>query len=125
MAFNAGRYEAFSDHFGHPTAFGHSVPTASAVGVHGDQFVLHALASAEPAAPIENPRQVSAYNYSRRFGPMPPCFARATLLGAHSDKPLLIVGGTASITGEESQHIGDVLGAGVETFVLSLNLSNT
>jgi chorismate lyase/3-hydroxybenzoate synthase len=108
MVFNAGRYVAFASHFGHPRAFGDSVPTASAVGVQGDQFVLHALAAEESGTPVENPRQVSAYHYSRRFGPMPPCFARATLLNGQRDEPLLIVGGTASITGEESRHLGDV-----------------
>ena len=116
MAFNAGRYGAFAAHFGRPTVFGRSVPTASAVGVQGDQFVLHGLAAEEPGVPVENPRQVSAYHYSRRFGPMPPCFARATLLGGQSDEPLLIVGGTASITGEESRHIGHLQEQARETF---------
>jgi hypothetical protein len=116
MAFNAGRYMAFAAHFGRPALFGRSVPTASAVGVQGDQFVLHGLASEEPGVPVENPRQVSAYNYSRRFGPMPPCFARATLIRRQGDEPLLIVGGTASITGEKSRHIGDVQAQARETF---------
>jgi chorismate lyase/3-hydroxybenzoate synthase len=116
MAFNAGRYSAFSGHFGRPTTFGRSVPTASAVGVQGDQFVLHCLAADEPGMPVENPRQVPAYHYSRRFGPMPPCFARATLLSGQSDEPLLIVGGTASITGEESRHIGHLQEQARETF---------
>src|SRR5580765_4280278 len=75
MAFNVGRYDAFAAHFGRPTVFGQSVPTASAVGVQGDEFVLYGLAAAEPGVPVENPRQVPAYHYSRRFGPMPPCFA--------------------------------------------------
>jgi chorismate lyase/3-hydroxybenzoate synthase len=116
MAFNAGRYAAFMAHFGHPTIFNRSLPTASGVGVHGDQFVLHGLAADEPGVPIDNPRQVPAYLYSRRFGPMPPCFARATLLGAHTAEPLLIVGGTASILGEQSQHIGQLEQQALETF---------
>lgn len=116
MAFNAGRYGAFAAHFGRPTAFGRSVPTASAVGVQGDEFVLHALAADEPGIPIENPRQVSAYHYSRRFGPMPPCFARATLLRGRGGESLLIVGGTASITGEESRHAGHLREQAQETF---------
>ena len=98
MAFNAGRYGAFAAHFGRPTVFGRSVPTASAVGVQGNQFVLHCLAAAQPGAPVENPRQVPAYHYSRRFGPMPPASHARRCSGA-SDEPLLIVGGTASITG--------------------------
>jgi len=116
MAFNAGRYAMFAAHFGRPTVFGRSVPTASAVGVQGDRFVLHGLAASEPGVPVENPRQVSAYHYSRRFGPMPPCFARATLLKGQSGDPLLIVGGTASITGEESRHVGDLQEQTRETF---------
>ena len=116
MSFNAGRYGAFALHYGRPSSFGDSIPTASAVGVQGDQFVLHCLAADQPGRPVENPRQVSSYHYSRRFGPMPPCFARATLLPGHSDRPLLLVGGTASITGEESRHLGDLEAQAGETF---------
>lgn len=116
MAFNAGRYSAFATHFGKPSAFDRSVPTASAVGVHSDQFVLYALAAGAPGRPIENPRQVSAYNYSRRFGPMPPCFARATIIEAPGREAALIVGGTASIIGEESRHVGDLQQQSYETF---------
>jgi chorismate lyase / 3-hydroxybenzoate synthase len=110
MAFNAGRYGAFAAHFGPPASFGLSVPTASAVGVTGDRFSLHCLGADQPGVPVENPRQVSAYHYSRRFGPMPPCFARATLLRGETHEPTLFVGGTASIIGEESRHV-DVLEA--------------
>jgi chorismate lyase/3-hydroxybenzoate synthase len=116
MSFNAGRYKAFALRYGHPSSFGGSIPTASAVGIQGDRFVLHCLASDEPGQALENPRQVSAYHYSRRFGPMPPCFARATLLRRHSEQPLLLVGGTASITGEESRHAGDIEAQAGETF---------
>jgi chorismate lyase/3-hydroxybenzoate synthase len=116
MAFNAGRYSAFATHFGKPSAFDRSIPTASAVGVGGDQFVLFALAAGAPGRPVENPRQVSAYHYSRRFGPMPPCFARATIIEAPGRDAALIVGGTASITGEESRHTGDLAQQAFETF---------
>jgi chorismate lyase / 3-hydroxybenzoate synthase len=116
MAFNAGRYSAFAAHFGKPAAFDRSVPTASAVGVRGDEFVLFAIAAGAPGRPIENPRQVSAYHYSRRFGPMPPCFARATMIEAPGREAALIVGGTASITGEESRHLGDLSQQASETF---------
>jgi chorismate lyase/3-hydroxybenzoate synthase len=115
MAFNGGRYAAFATHFGRSTPFSRSVPTASAVGVQGDEFVLYALAAAEPGMPVENPRQVPAYEYSRRFGPLPPCFARGTLLGDSNDS-ILIVGGTASIVGEESLHVGHLAQQASETF---------
>jgi chorismate lyase / 3-hydroxybenzoate synthase len=120
MAFNAGRYGAFAAYFGRPTSFRLSVPTGSAVGVTGDRFMLHCLGANEPGLPVENPRQVSAYHYSRRFGPMPPCFARATLL-REGDEPMLLVGGTASITGEESRHIDALEPQVRETF---LNLAS-
>jgi chorismate lyase/3-hydroxybenzoate synthase len=116
MAFNAGRYSAFATHFGKPSAFDRSIPTASAVGVGGDQFALYAIAAGAPGKPVENPRQVSAYHYSRRFGPMPPCFARATMIEAPGRDAALIVGGTASIIGEESRHIGELQQQAFETF---------
>lgn len=116
MAFNAGRYGAYAAHFGRPSVFGSSIPTASAIGVQGSRFILHCLAANEPGIPVENPRQIPAYRYSRRFGPMPPCFARATLLRARTDNPMLLVGGTASITGEDSRHIGCLEEQARETF---------
>jgi len=121
MAFNAGRYGAFATRFGSQTTFGRSVPAASAVGVAGDRFTLHCLGASEPGLPVENPRQVSAYHYSRRFGPLPPCFARATLLRRETDVPMLLVAGTASITGEESRHLDAPCEQAGETFV---NLAN-
>jgi chorismate lyase/3-hydroxybenzoate synthase len=117
MVFNAGRYRAFASRFGSPTAFSRSVPTASAVGVAGDVFSLHCLGADVPGQPIENPRQVSAYHYSRRYGPMPPCFARATLLQGGADEPMVLVGGTASIIGEESHHVDVPVAQARETLV--------
>ena len=68
---------------------------------------------------VENPRQVPAYRYSRRFGPLPPCFARATIVRPSVGAPLLMVGGTASIRGEESMHAND-LGAQVDETLANL-----
>ena len=93
-----------------------SVATASAVGFGEERLVLHCLAGTEPGAPLENPRQVPAYNYSRRYGPLPPCFARATRIadgGGQGQR--LLVGGTASIRGEDSLHVGDLAGQVKET----------
>lgn len=117
MAFNAGRFAAFSTWLGGRDAFGVSVPTASAVGSSSSELVLHGLASRWPARPVENPRQVPAYRYSRRFGPLPPCFARATLLRREPElRDLLLVGGTASIAGEDSRHLGELVPQARETF---------
>lgn len=120
-AFNGARYGAFLGHFGQSRFLGGSIPTASAVGVDGVRFQLHCLATTEPGVPVENPRQVPAYQYSRRFGPLPPCFARATLLDAGGETPLLLVGGTASIVGEDSKHDDDVIRQAHETL---LNLAS-
>jgi chorismate lyase / 3-hydroxybenzoate synthase len=116
MIFNAGRYGAYQAHLGGATTFSRALPTGSAVGVTGDRFVLHCLASSDSGVPIDNPRQVPAYRYSRRFGPMPPCFARATLVPDPESRPLLLVGGTASITGEDSRHQGHLEEQADETF---------
>lgn len=115
MAFNAGRFAAFSAWFGGREAFGRTLPTASAVGTSARDFYLYCLAVESPGTPLENPRQIPAYRYSRRFGPMPPCFARATGVDRGAER-LLLVGGTASIRGEESMHVGAVGEQCDETF---------
>ena len=55
---------------------------------------------------IENPRQIPAFRYSRRYGPIPPCFARATRIA--TPQRMLLIAGTAAITGELSQHLGEL-----------------
>lgn len=115
MVFNAGRFAACSEWLGGPDRFGRLLATASAVGWAGADLVVHALAAREPGTPVENPRQVPAYRYSHRFGPRPPCFARATVLPGQPG-PVVLVGGTASIRGEESMFPGDVDAQARETF---------
>jgi chorismate lyase/3-hydroxybenzoate synthase len=118
MCFNAGRFAACSDWLGGPDTFDRLLATGSGVGHGGEDLVIHALASATPGVAVENPRQIPAYKYSRRFGPRPPCFARATVLRDTEGRraPLLLVGGTASIRGEESIHVNDLRGQTLETF---------
>jgi chorismate lyase / 3-hydroxybenzoate synthase len=109
MVFNAGRFAAYSAWLGGREEFSRSVTTASAVGSSEKALQIHGLLARESGVPIDNPRQVPAYRYSRQFGPLPPCFARATLLPASpGGGPMLLVGGTASIVGEESKHLGDL-----------------
>jgi chorismate lyase/3-hydroxybenzoate synthase len=107
MVFNAGRYDAYARWYGTPRAFSHSLATASCVGVASDDYVLYCLASDKSGVPVENPRQTPSWQYSTRYGPKPPCFARATVADLNGTSRLLI-GGTASILGEESVHVGDV-----------------
>ena len=124
MVFNAGRFAAFADWFRDPQSqvfdrarFHRDIPTATGVGHAGDDLIIHALASALPGRSIENPRQRAAYRYSRKYGPLPPCFARATLVPGTADSPRsLLIGGTASVCGEASVHADDLVAQTAETF---------
>lgn len=114
MAFNAGRFAGFSRWLGSPSTFPRSVATASGIGHFGRDLVIHVLAWRHAGVAVDNPRQTPPFAYSQRFGPRPPCFARATLL---PETGLLLIGGTASIRGEESVHLGDLAGQLEETFL--------
>jgi enamine deaminase RidA (YjgF/YER057c/UK114 family) len=108
MAFNAGRFAAMRRRFG-DAHLADEAPAASGVGVAGDALVIHALAAAEPGRSLQNARQRPAVRYSSRFGPLPPCFARATLTTV-GKSPTLFISGTAAILGEETVHLGDLPG---------------
>ena len=104
MVFNAGRFAAFDLRYGGAQRFDRCIPTASGVGTAGPDLVIHCLADRRPGCPIENPRQRAAYRYSQRYGPLPPCFARATRIEAvEGDGPLLLIGGTSSVVGERGR----------------------
>ena len=115
MSFNAGRFRALVEWFGGAEAFAPRVPAASGVGHHGQDLIIHALGAKSAGEPISNPRQIAPYRYSKRFGPLPPCFARATLIHDVSNQPLLLVGGTASIRGEDSMHLQSLEAQTAET----------
>jgi chorismate lyase / 3-hydroxybenzoate synthase len=115
MAFNRGRYAAYCNGTGGVPG---QIPTASAVGIAGNDLVIDCLASQEAGTQIENPRQINPWHYSRRYGPQPPCFARATI-ATLSSRRMLLIGGTASIVGEESRHAGNTQ-AQVEEIVANL-----
>ena len=118
MVFNAGRFAGYTQWLGASKDFGRLLPTASAVGVVSDDLVIHCLASKERGAPVDNPRQTAAWRYSRRYGPISPCFSRATIVEFQGRRHLLI-GGTASVVGEDSQHPGD-LNAQVDETLLNM-----
>jgi enamine deaminase RidA (YjgF/YER057c/UK114 family) len=110
MAFNAGRFAAYADAWGVADGEHTAIPTASAVGVTGTTLWIYVLSADRCGEPIENPRQIPAYRYSQRYGVRPPCFARATRFDS-----MLFVGGTASIIGEETEHVADVVAQTHET----------
>ncbi len=107
MVFNVGRFHAFDEWRRMVGGFDPSLATASGVGMPSPDLRVHCLTTASGGQRVENPRQVSPSRYSARYGPRPPCFARATRVLAHG-RPLLLIGGTASIVGEQSLHPGDV-----------------
>jgi chorismate lyase / 3-hydroxybenzoate synthase len=117
MIFNAGRFAACEHWHGSAHAFDHTLAAASGVGIEDDALTIHCLAADAPGQPVENPRQVPAYRYSRRYGPRPPCFARATRVASPPDgHGRLLVAGTASIQGEQTRFPGDIEAQTLETF---------
>jgi chorismate lyase/3-hydroxybenzoate synthase len=109
---DAERYRAFC--MGRARGLGdfdaHLLPAATAIGRCDDARTVQVywLAARTPGTPVENPRQVSAYRYPRRYGPQSPSFARAMLPPPDSAMPLLL-SGTASVVGHASQHEGMLL----------------
>jgi chorismate lyase/3-hydroxybenzoate synthase len=105
MVFNSARYNVMTEWFGGPEQLSARLPAASGVGHAGDELVIHCLAFDGPGVAVENPRQIPAFHYSKRYGPLPPCFSRATVVDHPLDgSPMLLVAGTASIRGEASIH---------------------
>ena len=92
-----------------------SVPAASALGATSDSpLVVYFLAGRTAPTFIENPRQMSAYDYPREYGSHQPVFSRATLL-RQRDSVTLFISGTASIVGHRSIHVGDTAAQTRET----------
>lgn len=111
MAFNAGRHDAYAGHFASTNDMPRAMPTASAVGHDAQDLAICVLGYRQPGLGIENPRQVPAFRYSSRYGTTPPSFVRATVLppeDANAAELRVLVAGTASVVGEDSQHTGDL-----------------
>jgi len=105
---DAERYRVFCT--GRKSGFGSDLatqfPAATAIGRRDatGRLQVYWLAGRAPAQPLENPRQMSAFQYPRRYGPSAPMFSRAVQL----PPGLLLISGTASIVGHATQHVGDV-----------------
>ena len=103
--FNIGRQDAFLA-FDRRIA-GASVPAASALGAQdGSALVVYGMAARRPAVALENPRQISAYDYPLDYGPRAPTFSRANLARIDGQS-VLFISGTASIVGHQTLHAGD------------------
>ena len=97
--FCAGRHDAFDA----ARWANDRLPAASAVGIRRRGLYISYLAAQEPGRQIENPRQISAYDYPLQYGRRSPSFARATVFGG-----TLFIAGTSSIVGHETRHAGDI-----------------
>lgn len=104
--FNIGRQDAFLEC--HRGATG-NVPAACAIGLTGGPLSIAFMAGPTPAVPLENPRQVSAYNYPADYGPRSPTFSRGALAYLPVQE-LLFISGTASIVGHQTVAPGDPAG---------------
>ncbi len=91
-----------------------NVPAACALGsAAGSPLVIYFLASRDAPRVVENPRQISAYEYPPQYGPR-PVFSRASVMQDRSTS-MLFISGTASIVGHETLHAGDAAAQTRET----------
>jgi enamine deaminase RidA (YjgF/YER057c/UK114 family) len=104
--FNIGRHDAFVA--GGRLTRG-NVPAACALGTHSGPLTIAFMAGRTEAVPLENPRQVSAYDYPAAYGPRSPTFSRAALAYLPG-RELLFISGTASILGHRTLHRDDITG---------------
>ncbi len=104
---DAQRYKLFCS--GRAAGFraltGPSWPAATAIGRqdHSPLLQVYWLAANEPGAALENPRQISAFNYPRQYGPAAPIFSRAMQI-----RGAMLISGTASVLGHASHHADDL-----------------
>jgi len=109
MVFGEGRFEAFAEHYGTGFDPAAHLPASTGVGAAGDRLTVDFAAAEGPVRQVRNSRQVDAWDYSARYGPRPPCFARGTIREGNGET-LFLLAGTASILGEATVHEGDLAG---------------
>jgi chorismate lyase/3-hydroxybenzoate synthase len=109
--FNQGRQDAFLAHGRDVVG---NVPAACALGSASGPLTIAFLAGRAAPLNIENPRQISAYQYPQEYGPRSPTFSRASLVRLGQDE-VLFVSGTASIVGHATLHPADVVAQTRET----------
>ena len=94
--FCRARSLAFERQYG--AGFRQLLPSASAVGDKSGALTVVFAASPTPPRHVENPLQVSAYDYPEDYGPRAPSFARATVVAGPGHRTVFI-SGTAAIRG--------------------------
>ena len=109
--FTLGRHDAFLTHGRDVVG---DIPAACALGTAGGPLTIAFLAGHVEPLSIENPRQISAYQYPQQYGPRSPTFSRASLVRLQQDE-VLFISGTASVVGHATLHAGDVAAQTRET----------
>lgn len=99
--FCVGRAKALAEGYGDQPP----MPAATAIGGPADDPALQVyfLAGALPGLNVENPRQVNAWQYPRRYSPRSPLFSRGTIMQV-GDARQFLISGTASVIGHETHH---------------------
>jgi len=88
-------------------------PASTGIGISANSFVMEALALLTDREDVhiiflQNPDQVSAFDYDDEVEVTAPLFSRglAVVIG---DRMVIYISGTASIIGKHSVHLGDVV----------------
>ncbi len=106
--FCIGRHNAFASSMQKEFEY----PAASAVGGCSDsvssKLVIIFIAMNQQGKFLENPDQISAYQYPSYYSPKSPSFSRASISQTERFQQLYI-SGTASIVGHESKFQGDII----------------
>jgi len=89
-------------------------PASTGIGTDGKDVVISSIAVATERedvilVPLENPQQISAFDYREHYSPRSPKFSRAMAV-AVGTSATIFVSGTASITQSETRFVGDVEG---------------
>lgn len=97
-----------------PGVNGEVYPASTGIGTDDNDVAMSCIAFATErddilVAPLENPQQTSAFDYSSTYSPKSPKFARAMALSC-GPYATILVSGTASITASETRYVGDVEG---------------
>ena len=113
---NRGRTDAYQPHrFGGalvaPGVQCEVYPASTGIGADDRNVLIGCVALAAARddlrlLPLENPNQVSAFDYAPKYGVKSPKFARAMAV-AYAGCATIFISGTASITESESRHLGD------------------
>ena len=101
--FCSGRAHAYKNQRPQITSY----PAATVIGTQQPGVHIFFIAAKQAGAGIENPHQVSAFNYPQTYSQDPPLFSRA-LLHKNNSQQILFVSGTASILGHSTQYSGDI-----------------